>query len=82
MMGFAVRQVFKNLEEEKGGISRPSTLVRQSFACPQPTSLHGGEETLQGIPHCTLRHGLRHLHGVPPGEEPVPGMPFAGQKAP
>ena len=48
--------------------------VGHLFACSWHNPMYGGKKPLQNHPHCTLRHGLRHLHGVPAGEEPVRGM--------
>jgi hypothetical protein len=31
---------------------------------------------LEGITDCTLRHGLRHLQGIPAGEKPLRRMQF------
>jgi hypothetical protein len=52
----------------------------QLFACSYHNPLHGGKEPLQNHPHCRLRHGLRHLHGVSPGKNRCGGCYTANRK--
>jgi hypothetical protein len=46
----------------------------QFFGRPKHNPSYGAKESIQEHAHSTLRHGLRHLHGILAGKEPVRGL--------
>ena len=48
----------------------------------EPTRIHGGKEPFQDHSYRTLRHGLRHLHGIFTGEKPLRRVLCTGPEVP